>query len=216
MKRTRAAFTLRWLLPLAQLLVCLVVVLPVRWFLFFEAYRSTRPLRSADGSIQLNQADLDAIERASDLRDRLMKVPMVLDFPALLVEAPYTLTVYARTGHPVGGTMLETWRALGWPLVGIPFWWCIGRAIEALRAARRLIVLPRITLVETIFGILAACIGVASLVGILTSLPDDRHFDFLMFVGGGLLWGILGATTVTARVLQWRMLRRAAAVGQVA
>lgn len=75
MKRTSAAFTLRWLLPLAQLLVCLVVVLPVRWFLFFEAYRSTRPLRSADGSIQLNQADLDAIERASDLRDRLMKVP---------------------------------------------------------------------------------------------------------------------------------------------
>jgi hypothetical protein len=216
MKRTRAAFTLRWLLPLAQLLVWLVVVSPVRWFIFFEVYRSTRPLRSADGRIQLNQADLDAIERASDLRDRLMKVPMVLNFPALLVEAPYTLTVYTRTGHPIGGTLLETWRAIGWPLVGIPFWWCVGRPMEALRAARRSIVLPRITLAETIFGIMAACIGVASLVGILTSLPDDRHFDFLMFVCGGLLWGILGAVTMTARVLQWRMLRRAAAVGQLA
>ena len=57
---------------------------------------------------------------------------------------------------------------------------------------------------------------VVSFVGIVTSLPDDRHFDFLMVVGGGLLWGILGATAVTARVLQWRMLRRAAAIQQLA
>jgi hypothetical protein len=142
---------------------------------------------------------------------------MVLDFPALLVEAPYTLAAYARSGHPIGATSLETWRALGWPFLGTPFWWSIGRAVEALRAARRSVVLPRITLIETVFGVVLACIGLLSLVGILTSTPDDRRdFDFLMFVGGGSFWGILASITMTARVVQWRILRRAAAVGQLA
>lgn len=213
----RAALTPRWILPLAQLLVCLVIALPVRWFLFYEVSRSTGPIRWPDGTIHLSQADLDSIERVEDVRYRLAKVPIVLDFPALLVEAPYTLAVYARSGHPVTGAAFETWRTLGWPFLGIPFWWCIGRSVEALRASRRSIVLPRITLIETTSGVVLACIGITGLIGILTSTPDDRRdSDFLMLVAGSLFWGLLAFATVTARIMQWRMVRRTAAVRQSA
>jgi hypothetical protein len=211
MNRALAALRFRWILPLAQLLICLVALWPVRWFLFFEVSYSARALLSQGGSIQFTQADINAIEKAWVIRERLMKVPILLDFPVLVLELPYTLTVYARSGRPAAGLQLETWRALGWPFAGMLFWWSVGRAIEALRAARRSLVLPRITLGETVAATVLVCIGIVSLVGILTSTRDDRAgFDFLMFVGGGLLWGLLAATTVAATVVQRRILSRTA------
>jgi hypothetical protein len=211
MKREPAGFSFRWVLPLAQLLVCLVALWPVRWFLFFEVSHATKSLPSQGGSIQLTQADMDAIERAAAIRDRLMKVPVLLDFPVLLVEAGYTLAKPANRGWAPGGMEPDTWRALTWPFAGVLFWWSAGRGIEAFRAARRSVVFPRITLVETVFATVLVCVGVVTFVGIFTSTPADRHdFDFMMLLGGGLLWGILAATAVTARVLQWKILKRAA------
>jgi hypothetical protein len=78
-------------------------------------------------------------------------------------------------------------------------------------------VLPRITLIETLFGVVLACIGIASLVGVLTGTPDDKHdVDFFIFVGGGLFWGILGAASIAARIVQWRIMRRTKVVQQLA
>jgi di/tricarboxylate transporter len=98
---------------------------------------------------------------------------------------------------------------LSWPFAGILFWWCAGRGIEALQGTRRSVVSPRLTWAETGFAVVLLLIGLATLIGIVTSTPDDRRdVQFLALVAGGLLWGILAAITVTARVFQWRILKR--------
>jgi len=68
---------------------------------------------------------------------------------------------------------------------------------------------PRLTWVETALAVVLLLIGLGTLVGIATSTPDDRRdVQFLVLIAGGLLWGILAGITVTARVLQWRILKR--------
>jgi Tfp pilus assembly protein PilN len=72
---------------------------------------------------------------------------------------------------------------------------------------------PRVTLPETIFAALLVCIGIAVLVGTLTSTPDDRRdLQFVALLVGGLLWGVLASLTIVARILQWKIQRRAEVV----
>jgi hypothetical protein len=138
-----------------------------------------------------------------------MRVPVLLNFPVMVAELPYILSSPAKREWTPNGRLLEVWRALTWPIVGMLFWWCAGRGIEALLGIRRSVMSPRLTWVETAFAALLLLIGVATLIGIVTSTPDDRRdVQFLALIAGGVLWGILAGTTVTARVLQWRIRKR--------
>ena len=138
-----------------------------------------------------------------------MEVPVALNFPALIAQLPYIVAM--RREWVPNGIMRETWRVLSWPLIGIFFWWLAGRGADALRAIKKSVIAPTITMPETIFSGLLFAIGVATLVGILTSTPDDRRdIYFLALIAGGLLWGILAAFTIAARFLQWRLRKRTA------
>jgi Tfp pilus assembly protein PilN len=54
--------------------------------------------------------------------------------------------------------------------------------------------------------------GLVTLIGILTTTPDDRSdLQFMTLLAGGLLWGVLATVTITARFLQWRVAKRNAA-----
>jgi len=101
---------------------------------------------------------------------------------------------------------------MSWPFAGLFFWWLSGRSVEALFAARQSVARPRINWAETSLAGILFIIGLATLVGILTSTPDDRRdLQFMAWVAGGLLWGILATATIAARFLQRRIQKRVTA-----
>ena len=100
---------------------------------------------------------------------------------------------------------LQTWRVISWPLVGCLFWWVAGRGIEGLIAARRRLILPRITWIETIpSGALCLFCAVASVCLPMFS-GHDGDFPMKLFVAGLGMWAVLGGAVVAARVAQWRI-----------
>jgi hypothetical protein len=216
MKRLRV-LSFRRVLPIVQLLICIIALWPSRYFVWFQLSQSLQayalvkpqhPLSRINIEIPtLNphqQQEADSAARIEQLR---MEVPVALNFPALIAQLPYLVTI-RREWVPLG-MMRIVWRGLSWPLAGVFFWWLAGRGVDALRAVWKSVVAPRITMAETISAGLLFAIGVATLVGILTSTPDDRRdIDFLALIAGGLLWGVLAALTIAARVLQWRRVKR--------
>jgi hypothetical protein len=138
-----------------------------------------------------------------------MKVTVILNFPVLISQLPYMLFRPAPREWVPRQVLPEIWRALTWPLVGIFFWWLVGRGIDALRAARGAVLIPRIKTAETLCAVLLFVIGAIVLVGIITSTSDDRRdIQFLALVAGALLWGALASFTIAARFLQWRICKR--------
>ncbi|MBI3478272.1 MAG: hypothetical protein HY010_21285 [Acidobacteria bacterium] len=132
-----------------------------------------------------------------------MRVPVVLNFPVVVAQLPYLL-IRRREWLPQG-MLLGAWRALTWPLAGLIFWWLAGRGIDALLASFRSTVRPRLNWMEVTWASILLLVGAMTLVGILTTTPDDRRdSDFMALLYGGLLWGVLAALTITARFRQWR------------
>ena len=215
----KARFSYRRVLPVAQLLIAVVALWPSRYLTLFQISQSIhayvpataqRPVPPIDIEIPTltsqQQQEADRVARIEQLR---MELPVTLNFPVLIAQLPYIVPV--RKELVPHGFMRETWRAVSWPLAGVFFWWLAGRGVDALRTVRKSVVAPRITMAETIFAGLLFTFGVVTLVGILTSTPDDRRdIDFLALIAGGLLWGILAVFTLAARFLQWRLMKRSA------
>ena len=215
---------LRWVLPVANLLVCLVALWPARGhflsglmlgrLLRAPAQQKTGRVSEPQRVIDLpdlnpeSQREADAVyERAV----RHMRVPVVLNFPVAVAQVPYLL-VTKREWVPEG-VLLESWRALTWPLVGMLFWWLAGRGIEALSASYERTIFPRLYWEEVTWAVVLLVVGIATLIGIVTSTPDDRaDKNFMALVYGGLLWGVLAGLIVAARFRQWRI-RKSSAVG---
>src|SRR5262249_35416222 len=102
---------------------------------------------------------------------------------------------------------LWMWRAFTWPFIAIVFWWMAGRGCEALAATRAKIATPRIRLIEVLFALVFVVLaGGLSLMYISEGSYDP--ITTAMGVGGAV-WAILGAITVAAYVLQWRLRRQA-------
>lgn len=216
-------FPFRWVLPCVQLVVCIALLWPVRGFLILgvlesiDLYSRSAPKSSAVPDTRAfdivvppvapeNQRKDDAARKAADIR---MKAPLALDFPVLVAQLPYVLASPTKREWVPKGMPPDIWRALSWPFAGVLFWWFLGRSVEALSAARRSVLHPRISWVEAAFAIILLGAGLVSAVGILTSTPDDRSdLQFMTLVAGGLLWGILASVTITARMLQWRVAKR--------
>jgi hypothetical protein len=218
-------FFYRRVLPIAQLLICTIVLWPSRYFVLFQLSQLIQKYVPASAERQnppinieiptLTSKQLEEADRAARMEQVRMDVPVALNFPVLIAQLPYIVPL--RREWVPGGMMRETWRALSWPVIGIFFWWLAGRGADALCAIRKSGVTPRITMAETIFAGLVFGMGVASLVGILTSTPDDRRdIYFLGLIAGGILWGCLAMLTIAARLLQWRLLRKRTAVAVLA
>jgi hypothetical protein len=151
----------------------------------------------------------DVAKKVADIRT---KTPLALNFPVLIVQLPYILVSPAKREWVPRGMPLDIWRALSWPFVGILFWWFLGRSVEALPTARRSLVCPRISWIETAFAVILLCTGLVALIGILTTTSDDRSdLQFMTLLAGGLLWGVLATVIITARLVQWRVAKRIAA-----
>lgn len=219
MPQGRRTFAFRWLLPISQLVLCVVALWPLRSLLIhqlrdsIEAYRIRRaalpevpehkpvlivPIRPVE------QPDFETTERL-EAREW---IPQTLNLPCGLVQLPYVILNPAKQEWVPRGMNLVTWRVISWPLVGILFWWIAGRGIEGIIAARRRLIHPRISWIETITGAaLSAFCAVAAICMPLFS-GRDEHFPMKLFVAAFVMWAVLGGGIVTARMSQWRLRRR--------
>lgn len=222
------SFPFRWVLPSLQLVVCLALLWPVRGFIFFEVMQSIRSYSTAESTATSDPKEVDAItlppapdeqrwvDAGAKLWERRRTPQLALNFPVLIAQLPYVLVSPAKREWVPKGMSADVWRPLTWPFVGIFFWWLFGRGVEALFAARQSVARPRINWAETIFALILFVIGVVTLIGILTSTPDDRSdIQFMTLIVGGLLWGVLSTVTIAARFLQRRILKRSASVQSV-
>jgi hypothetical protein len=130
---------------------------------------------------------------------------IALNLPSGLVQLPYVILSPTKNEWTPRNMDFRSWRAISWPVIGIPFWWCVGRGIEALIAVRRRLVQPRITWLETIAALAFSLFcGAATVCLPLFAGGDDKLESKLLITGFGL-WAVLGAAVVTARVMQWRI-----------
>jgi hypothetical protein len=191
----------------------------LRYYLLFEisqsirTYEATRVEENAGPPIniyipKLTPSQQAAADRSAEIEDLRRALPQALNLPVLLLEMPYTIANPAKMEWVPQGMMLDDWRSITWPFAGILFWWSAGRGIEALRLSRKGLIAPRVTLVETVLAALFVCTGFATVVGAITSTPDDRSdIKFIALLAGGMLWGVLAGTMIIARIFQWRIRR---------
>jgi len=229
MKEPIRPFPFRWVLPIIQLLICILALWPSRYFLLFEVSQSIESHAPAQSGKEASTPPIDieiptlsreqqiAADRAAKVQYLRMRVPVALNLPVGIVQLPYVIANPAKTEWVPKGMLTETWRAITWPLAGLLFWWSVGRGIEALGSTRRMLISPRVTLVETVFAAIFVCLGLVVLVGTITSTPDDRSdVQFIALLAGGLLWGVLASIMLAARVFQWRIRKRAKAAASLA
>jgi hypothetical protein len=212
-------FAFRWFLPTTQLLVCSIALWPLRPLLIEQvrdsiyAYRvrTNPPPRVLERQQQLvvplsphQKSNFETFERL----ERREWIPQTLNLPCMLVQLPYVMLNSAKQEWIPRGMNFRTWRAISWPLLGILFWWIAGRGIEALVAARRRLIRPRITWIETIAGAgLCAFCAVAAVCMPLFSRPDENS-PMKLFVAAFVMWSVLGGVVVAGRVAQWRLRKR--------
>jgi len=220
MVRERHAFPFRWVLPITQLVLCVVVLWPLRATLIQQirdSVRAYRPLKTPPSRPSANQQIrilvLDAVnpqqQRALQALERREWTPMMLDLPSGLMQLPYVILNPAKKEWIPRDMDFKTWRAISWPLLGMLFWWGAGRGIEALLATRQHLVHPRIGWIETIVGaaLFMFCAVAAVCLPLYGRVGED--FPVKLWVAGSGTWAVLGRVMVAARVAQWRIRRRA-------
>lgn len=220
----RPTFAFRWLLPIVQLLLCVVVLWPLRTGLVRQVRDSIRAYRTKENPLPNFPENQQILVVPLSPHQQLMFekeqatieglgtrqwIPQTLNLPCGLVQLPYVILNPAKQEWIPRGMDFKTWRVVSWPLVGVSFWWIAGRGIEGLIAARRRLIRPRITWIETITGAaLCAFCAVAAVCMPLFS-GRDEHFPMKLFVAAFGMWSVLGGAVVAARVAQWRLQRGA-------
>jgi hypothetical protein len=132
-------------------------------------------------------------------------VPLMLNIPSGFVQLPYAAVNPSREDWRPRGINLRTWRVISWPILGILFWWCAGRGIEALIAARQRFVTPQITWPETVMAVMLLLFCGFTAVSLPLSGQPNRNFPLVLWMMGTGTWALLAGLTIFARVMQWRL-----------
>jgi hypothetical protein len=203
----RRVIAFRWVLPIAEILVCVALLWPWRGILAWQ-FRATGHAylpAKIDEPVHFNvvltpNAKTPQETNAEELSEIRISAPAVLNMPCSL------LGLLRREAVP-RGFLSEFWRALSWPFFGIVFWWIAGRGIEALVASRRRLLSPAITWIEVFVASLVITLGV--FIWLLFFSGDRAGFVFPWpgALVGSAMWILLGGATIAARVAQWRMRR---------
>ncbi len=219
----------RWILPVAQLLLCAAILWPLRGELLASVRSSTHayfihdePTDAPKINIRVLYPDLlpdlsnlHAVIEERAYRDRFLRLrlwgPVLLNLPAVWLDLPTLILTDGRNEWVPTGMSFQYWRALAWPVVGIILWWLAGRGVEALIAAFRGFVGPAITWAEIVAALLMVVVGAF---GLLAPIEADVRSDLSLPSGflcaAGSLWLLLGSTVMASCVMQWRIRRRSA------
>jgi hypothetical protein len=219
MENKSRRFPFRWVLPIAQLLLCVVVLWPLRVGLV-SALRHSLGYRQDEITVRhldnLPPINLDlnspqALRRIHDTELRLW-TPVAVNLPVMIISAPYAALSPNKEEWTPPGMYFKFWRAITWPIVGMAFWWLAGRGIEGFLDALRKRIRPRISWCEFGMAMLVLACGAVILGGLLFVRDFRVDMPWVMFVASGL-WALLGTTTAVARIMQWRIRRVARLCG---
>jgi hypothetical protein len=203
----------RWILPTTQLLICAIILWPLRSTLLtkevplrfsFDISTVPRNQQSPNDSHFSLPLDLDSpeIERSIRNTNRRLWTPTVINIPAALVVLPFVIHNPAKTEWVPNGMDFKRWRAISWPFIGLIFWWIAGRSVEALFAARRSVIHPAIGWVESGIGVLLLLWGIMLLIAPLCAGDSDSDVPWVAICGAGVMWAALGGAVVIARFAQ--------------
>jgi hypothetical protein len=198
-----------WVLPVAQILLCAALLWPwrlvydvqFRWSLHAPMPKS---LRGPTHFVVTPLVPMTPQEvRARELTNLRLIAPQLLNMPVGFVRL-------GRLASVPGGFIPLFWRSMTWPVLGIFFWWIVGRGIDALLAARSGTLSPAITWAETTVALLVTLFAGMACVSFFLEPIIASEFIFpwhaaLIAVGA---WTLLGAVTVLAQIVQWRIRRR--------
>jgi len=207
----RSVFPFRRVLPIGQLVLCVLLLWPARAKITRE-YESAlgitpAPLVYSIGDFYLPWhpgMPLAETERNST------EIASALNLPGGLVQLPYPIFSPEHQEWRPHEMNFEVWRATTWPLLCIPFWWIAGRGLEAILAARAMrqgtavCVTPKVGWIETIVATLIMLICGTLAVG----LTVDGDLQLAIFGVGAGMWTVLASMTVVAKFVQWRMTRK--------
>ena len=220
----------RWILPVAQLLLCVAILWPLRGELLASVRSSTHayfihdePRNAPKNDIRVLYPDLlpdlsnlhEVIEERA-YRDRFLRIrlwgPVLLNLPAMWLDLPTVFLTNGKNEWVPTGMSFQYWRALAWPAVGILLWWLAGRGVEALTAAFKGLASPVIIWPEIVAAILMDIVGAFGLVApIEEDVRSDLVFPWGFLCAAGALWLLAGSAIIAARIAQWRIRRHLAA-----
>jgi hypothetical protein len=178
-------FPFRWIFPLGQLVLCLLLVSIV------VQMRSYIPYVYA--------AHVGEAITALNLPGALFQVPVAFLFPGHQIWRPPLLSFQLSQGFNLS-------------IFALVFWWIAGRATEALVAIDDHQLIPKIGWVETVTGFLVMAGGATMLVGMLFDFSSSWDWGSIRLAAGGGLWALLGSLSVIARFRQWRFTKKHKAI----
>jgi hypothetical protein len=195
----------RWVLPVAQIILCAILLWPFRPGYMIQirsALHGYWPelVDRQELSIRLNEPNRGNGSGAQPNTEWRLVAPQLLNMPVGLTGLAMRATV------PMG-MMAEWWRSITWPIVGIFFWWIVGRGLEAILASRRLQISPRLHWAETIVALLVSFGMGAILVGLAAdaSWRSESILPWQPEIAACFLWLILGLAIAVAHLLQMRL-----------
>ncbi len=205
-------FPFRWVLPIAQLLVCALALLILGRY---DAQKrlpgdaipagTEYGIRTDDGGyVKIRIPDREPWQMWASQK-RFQFVSIGLNLPSVILQLPYMLLNPEKREWVPRDMFLWEWRAISWPIIGVLFWWAAGRGLEALIAARRGIIRPAIMWVETVIAIFLFIIFGGLLICALSNRPMYSDTNSAIGFVGCVLWTILTGVMIAARVAQWRI-----------
>jgi hypothetical protein len=227
----------RWILPVAQILLSVIMFWPLRHVIVWQIRSSIGAYRGHPTELTFPVLPFEPSKAASDgpvfaiapsrlpLSPSFSMVdfapwtngcrywtPLMLNLPAGLLSVPYAIANPNKTEWTPRGMNYRYWRAISWPLAGLVFWWLAGRGIEAFMAAFKKRLRPALKPVEMIIAVLLVMAGVicflTPLIGRDSNDPDS--FPWVLMCLSGAMWFTFGAATIAARFLQRRVRRQLA------
>jgi hypothetical protein len=198
----RPTVALAYLLPVAQLCLCLSVAVLAIPNLGSQIRAATHPATAImhDGG---GEAGKSAAEDKAHWDVSACQLIWLTNMPGMWAEVATSRHTWPYSWFPPGFADLDTWRALLWPFAALPFWFCAGRGMDFF--LHRSHAPPRIgavtfllALLVALFGAMIVRIGLSA--GKAAAQPPPALSRALL--GAGACWFVLGAVCCAAWVVQ--------------
>lgn len=223
----------RWVLPIAQLLICVVALFPALPLFYFQLKTGEEIPReylewrfghrgdvdgrgSAAPELHFN---FDLSPEATRKRPFSMamfreQIPIALDLAGMVFELPEAILSKHHSSWVPRGMMFYEWRELSYPLTSTVFWFVVGRAAEALSSLLKRKLQPRLRWWDGLIMLPPLVIG-GLLIALVVSEPQHVNFSGSLSPEmdhavsfGSVFWFALGCFVYFVFVLQARARRR--------